>query len=57
MEMIFFEVLTLLQNPLYKFILTLDVHSGRFGWYLSWLIFCLIPIWTLDYLHKNITCK
>jgi hypothetical protein len=53
--MIFFEILTLLQNPLYDFILTLNVHSGRIVWYLSWLIVCLIPIFILDYLHKKMS--
>lgn len=51
--MVIFEVLTLVDNALYNFILTLNVHSGRIVWYLSWILFNLLSIWFIDNLHAR----
>ncbi len=53
--MIFFEIITLLENPLFEFILTLGIHSGRVVWYCSWILFSLIAVWILDYFHKRLS--
>jgi hypothetical protein len=43
------------EEPLFKFILTLGTHPGRITWYLSWILFNLISIRLLDYYHEKLS--
>jgi hypothetical protein len=51
--MIFFEVITLLESSIYDYVLTLGTHYGRALWYLTWILFSLLAVWSLDYLHRR----
>jgi hypothetical protein len=52
--MVLFEfLLSKINGPLYGFILTLNIHSGRITWYLSWILFNLLAVYSLDYLHAK----
>ncbi len=53
--MVLFEVfMTNIEEPLFDFIITFDVHSGRAIWYLSWMLFNLVTIFFLEFIHTRL---
>jgi hypothetical protein len=55
LTMFLFEVfMTHIESPLYDYILTFDIHSGRTIWYLSWMLFNLVTITFIEFVHTRL---